>query len=200
MDLLEKYMNIGSKLGYEGQELGDFVSERDLIYREERHAVRDNKKSVAEATASAVASAAAAAASAAADAASADAATAAAQIDRKKFEIEAQIRKEEIKMKTELELNRLETERIGRVRDSDSQTIPFIKTPPMQPFREGAMNIQTYLDMFERYAQDANWELNAYAVNLSRLLSGKALDVCSRLPVSMEHDYVALKKALLECY
>ena len=160
MDLLDKYVNVGSKLGYEGQELKDFVSERESIDREERHALRDLKK----------------------------------------FEIEAQIRKEEIKMKMELELNRLETERIGRVRDSDSQNIPFIKTPPMQPFREGTMNIQTYLDMFERYAQDANWELNAYAVNLSRLLSGKALDVCSRLPVSMAHDYVTLKKALLECY
>ena len=61
----------------------------------------------------------------------------------------------------------------------------------MQPFREGTMNIQTYLDMFERYAQDANWELNAYAVNLSRLLSGKALDVCSRLPsVPMPNDLI----------
>ena len=78
----------------------------------------------------------------------------------------------------ELRQSRLETERIGRVRDSDSQNIPFIKTPPMQPFREGAMNIQTYLDM----------------------LSGKALDVCSRLRVSMAHDYATLKKALLECY
>ena len=60
MDLLEKYMNIGSKLGYEGQELRDFVSERESIDGEERHAERDSKKSVAEAAALAAAAAAAA--------------------------------------------------------------------------------------------------------------------------------------------
>ena len=43
MDTLEKYYELGSKLGYEGQELRHFVSERDKIDRDERHAVRQSE-------------------------------------------------------------------------------------------------------------------------------------------------------------
>ena len=62
------------------------------------------------------------------------------------------------------------------------------------------MNIKSYLDMFERYAHDANWEFEAYASNLGRLLSGKALDVYSKLPLASANKYDTLKQALLELY
>ena len=44
------------------------------------------------------------------------------------------------------------------------------------------------------------WESTSLAINLGRLLSGKAADVYARLPLSLAHDYESLKNALLQCY
>ena len=44
MDVLQKYLDIGLKLGLEGQDLGDFVSDRERIDRENRHAVRERER------------------------------------------------------------------------------------------------------------------------------------------------------------
>ena len=62
------------------------------------------------------------------------------------------------------------------------------------------MSIQTYLDIYERYATDAGWDVHSLAINLGRLLTGKAADVYVRLPIYLAHNYQSLKSALLECY
>ena len=41
MDILQKYIDIGLKLGLEGQDLRDFISDRERIGRDDRHAIRE---------------------------------------------------------------------------------------------------------------------------------------------------------------
>ena len=44
MDVLQTYLDNGLKLGLEGQYLRDFISDRERIAREDRHAVRDRER------------------------------------------------------------------------------------------------------------------------------------------------------------
>ena len=55
-----------------------------------------------------------------------------------------------------------------------------------------------YLRRFERYAINQGWDASLYAVFLSGLLTGHALEVYSRLPASVANDYDKLKHSLLE--
>ena len=44
MDILQKYIDIGLKLGLEGQDLRDFISDRERIDRDDRHAIRESEE------------------------------------------------------------------------------------------------------------------------------------------------------------
>ena len=46
----------------------------------------------------------------------------------------------------------------------------------------------------------SNWPKESWAINLSALLTGRALDVYTRLSADQAKDYEQLKKALLERY
>ncbi|KAI0243434.1 hypothetical protein LSAT2_000001, partial [Lamellibrachia satsuma] len=60
--------------------------------------------------------------------------------------------------------------------------------------------LDSYLQRFERYAVNERWPRDSYALNLASLLTGKALNVYSRLPLALANDYDILKKALLQQY
>ena len=67
-------------------------------------------------------------------------------------------------------------------------------------FRDGIDNIDAYLQRFERFAKLQNWETADYAMGLSTLLTGKALEVYARLPNADAADYTKIKMALLKNY
>ena len=67
-------------------------------------------------------------------------------------------------------------------------------------FSEGKDDMDAYLQRFERYAENEGWDDNCYGTYLGSLLSGKALEVYSRLRASEAHDYYQLKEALLIHY
>ena len=46
-----------------------------------------------------------------------------------------------------------------------------------------------YLQRFERYAAVQNWPGSTWAINLSALLKGKALEAYSRLSVDAASEY-----------
>ena len=50
---------------------------------------------------------------------------------------------------------------------------------------------------YERYSEMQGWDGDDYALNLGALLTGKALEVYSRLPLQETNDYEKLKLALL---
>ncbi|XP_041470756.1 uncharacterized protein LOC121420251 [Lytechinus variegatus] len=74
------------------------------------------------------------------------------------------------------------------------------RTPKLPAFNDGKDDIDAYLHRFERYAIGQGWKKEDWAMNLSALLSGKALDVYSRLPDRDASDFDELKAALLQRY
>ena len=74
------------------------------------------------------------------------------------------------------------------------------RSPKLPVFSEGKDDMDAYLQRFERYAEHEGWDANCYGTYLGSLLSGKALEVYSRLPNSEASDYYQLKEALLIHY
>ena len=70
--------------------------------------------------------------------------------------------------------------------------------PKLPNFNEKFDNVEAYLRRFERFAESAGWDHLHWATNLSALLTGTALDVYSRLPVSDASNYDKLKQDLLK--
>jgi len=70
----------------------------------------------------------------------------------------------------------------------------------MTPFDE-MDDMDSYLHRFERYAELQGWKRDdVWAVFLSALLKGRALDVYAWLPPEQSKDYEVLKTALLKRY
>ena len=67
-------------------------------------------------------------------------------------------------------------------------------------FNDDNDDLDAYLQRFERYATEQGWRQQNWALNLSALLSGKALEVYSTLPITEAQDYAKLKLALLRKY
>jgi len=58
--------------------------------------------------------------------------------------------------------------------------------------------MDSFQHRFEVYADSQGWNKGQWAVYLSALLKGKALEVYSRLPVKDAQDYEILKDILLK--
>ena len=72
--------------------------------------------------------------------------------------------------------------------------------PKLPHFDEGKDNIDSYLRCFERYTVLQGWPQTEWAIYLSALLKGKALEVYSRLTEEDSQCYTKLKAALLRKY
>ena len=121
----------------------------------------------------------------------------------RKLELEADLLKqkeaiEAAKREHELELARLaqgrnDTER-AEVREDRA------KAPKLPSFVDGKDDLDAYLQRFERFATTAKWEKTGWASKLSALLSGRALEVYSRLSEEAAQDYDRVKLALMKRY
>ena len=121
----------------------------------------------------------------------------------RKLELEAELLKqkeaiEAAKREHELELARLaqgrnDTER-AEVREDRA------KAPKLPSFVDGKDDLDAYLQRFERFATTAKWEKTGWASKLSALLSGRALEVYSRLSEEAAQDYDRVKLALMKRY
>eukprot|EP00794_Sanderia_malayensis_P021282 gene21282-23353_t len=74
------------------------------------------------------------------------------------------------------------------------------KGPKLPAFVDGKDDLDSYLKRFERFATINGWEKYEWATALSALLTGKALDVYSRMPEDTVLDYDKVKEALLIRY
>ena len=70
----------------------------------------------------------------------------------------------------------------------------------MPYFDEERDFMDSYLGRFERFAETRKWKREHWAMYLSALLKGRALDVYSRMPPEQAGDYDRLKDALLKRY
>lgn len=104
---------------------------------------------------------------------------------------------EAAKREHELELARLAaTNGDGRTAERDDRA----KAPKLPAFVDGKDDLDAYLQRFERFADTAKWHRTGWASKLSALLSGRALEVYSRLSEEAARDYDKVKIALMKRY
>ena len=74
------------------------------------------------------------------------------------------------------------------------------KPPKLPTFVDGKDDMDSYLSRFERFAEIQKWHKKSWPGHLSAFLSGKALEVYSRLDEIEAQNYDILKTALLRRY
>ena len=74
------------------------------------------------------------------------------------------------------------------------------RLPKLQCFSETTDDLDAYIQRFERFAKAAGWPDSEWAISLGALLTGKALETYSRLPLDDVKDYKKVKAALLLRY
>ena len=188
----QQFMDIGEKLKLEGKELLGFVErelyklrlrEEAIAAREERAAERQVAKDAAERQV-------------AKDAAEAERQVAVAERQAAAAERSMQHEKDMAVLHLEEDRARAEQSNVfSREMNVSRTSLP--KTPMLPRFKESEDSIDAYLVMFERYASNEGWSRDCYALYLSALLEGTALDVYHRLPDQEANDYDVLKEALL---
>ena len=111
-------------------------------------------------------------------------------------------RREEARRRHEMEMMRLELEASAhgvRISEGGARGLNP-KVPKLPVFADGTDELDNYLRRFERFATNSGWKETERVSYLSTLLTGRALDVYSRLPDSATDVYKQLKQALLKRY
>ena len=120
----------------------------------------------------------------------------------RKLEMEAELLKqkeaiEAAKREHELEIAHLAVENAdGRPEVREDRA----KAPKLPSFVDGKDDLDAYLQRFERFAETAKWKKDGWASKLSALLSGRALEVYSRLSEDAAKDYDRVKIVLMKRY
>ena len=110
---------------------------------------------------------------------------------------ERQRNREHEKIIKDYELNIAKARENWTVGDTVTSSRPKEMLPKLPPFQDGKDDMDSYLKRFERYARSMDWEQSDWAVPLGALLTGKALEVYTRMPDEESSDYSKLKDALL---
>jgi hypothetical protein len=200
---ITKLATLGKELGYEGQELREFVNmerdkeeqrmrreedkEREKIAREEERIKREEVKErdklereernrVRE------------------EAKEKD------RVEREKREKEEEHQRFLEKAEKEMEMLKLKKSVDDRGQGNTRQEQPPIHRPKLPKFEEDKDDLDAYLERFERFAKVQKWKKEEWAVCLSPLLTGKGLQVFTGMPVNDVNDYDKLKRALLKRY
>ena len=118
-------------------------------------------------------------------------------------EREAAAREERVQLlelkKNEITILELKTKLVESRKDEEDKSMPTTnqpKIPKLPAFKEEVDDLDCYLHRFEKYAQVQGWHKDTWALNLSALLSGKALQVYTRLPSEDSQDYDKVHEAL----
>ena len=79
-----------------------------------------------------------------------------------------------------------------------SETHAHARNPKLPFFEESKDNMDSYISRFEKYAVVNKWDESLWAVYLSALLTGRALEVYDRLSVEDAASFAKMKEALLK--
>ena len=163
-------------LGYEGKEIMEYVKEQQKFDREERAAWRNIRMTELQAEEKK-------------------------RADEIRFaQIEAAKEQAKIEAEKELALIELELKAQQSQAGASPATTPTprnkdAKSPKLPSFIDEKDELDSYLLRFERYAENASWEKDTWAIKLSALLTGRAMDVYTRMSDADASDYDKLKKA-----
>ena len=220
---MDKLIQMGKELGYEGQALQEFVKQQQDIERSERLAERELEKEKIAAEKDKIAQVekdrevelAKIAADREIEMARIESMERQTEKDReaKLAQIEGD---KEAKLATEIELEKLKYSFERRHDDLKGQMnlqravfkvelekqkaekAAHARDPKLPHFDESKDKMDSYLSRFEKYATANEWKKSVWAAYLSALLKGRALDVYDRLSVDDAADYEKLKEALLK--
>ena len=120
---------------------------------------------------------------------------------RRKAEMEHE--REMLALQVQADANKLEISNAGNASSVDLNTScskSQMRGPMLPRFRESECVIDAYLERFERFACSQDWSRDNYAIYLSALLEGPALEVYHILSREDANDYDCLKEALLIRY
>jgi len=216
VELLEKLTMLGKEMGYAGIELREWVSnqvkaeekkEAAALEREERRIRREDQQRDIAAKAQEELRA---------REAERDERIRKDEMTVKQQEAERaeRLKREELALQKEIKLaelriaeKKLERHESESEASSDGEASHASSTkqkgksgPKLPHFDENRDNIDSYLRRFERYAALQNWAQSEWAIYLSALLKGKALEVYSWMPEAESCSYDKLKAALLRKY
>ena len=172
------------EIGFEGKDILEYVKEQQKLDREERAAWREAQKMQAQADV--------------------ELAKIRAEAEEKRRADEIKVQMAKIEAEKELTLREMELKAQDQASASLATTPPprnkDAKSPKLPSFIDEKDELDSYLLRFERYAENASWEKDTWAIKLSALLTGRAMDVYTRMSDADASDYDKLKKALLTRY
>ena len=173
---MEKYLELASRYGLQGEDALKFASERmdKDIEREERRLDRDKEREKEREEREKE------------------------REEREKEREEREKEREEREKERKHELQKLQYQ--SEIESTSRQATNLVQTPKLPPFVEDRDEMDSYLLRFERFARAAGWEEEQWAVSLSALLTGKALDIYYRMNTEDSSDYQTLKNSLLKRY
>ena len=157
-------------IGLQGKDIAEYVTRQQTLDREERAAWREAQKR---------------------------------QVEIRMAELHAEDKKraDEIKMaqieiEKELKIKEMELQAQQVQATTSSAATPpprnkDAKSPKLPSFIDEKDELDSYLLRFERYAENASWEKDTWAIKLSELLTGRAMDVYTRMSDADASDYDA---------
>ena len=206
---MDKHISLARELGYEGQELRDYLKRQQDLEREERLAQREYEKEKREAEQK--------------DKEreqkdkereqkekdreqkDKDRELEKLRIEAEKMKIEAARKDKEMEMEKEIALKKIEAEVELKKIEAETTSHPWgpkekssnPRSPKLPYFDEHTDKMDSYLTRFESYALSNKWDPSMWASYLSALLKGRALEVFVRLSRDDQSDYGQIKEALL---
>ena len=199
---MDKHISLARELGYEGQELRDYLKRQQDLEREERLAQREYEKEKREAEQK--------------DKEreqkekdreqkDKDREFEKLRIEAEKLKIEAARKDKEMEMEKEIALKKIEAEVELKKIEAETTSHPWgpkekssnPRSPKLPYFDEHTDKMDSYLTRFESYALSNKWDPSMWASYLSALLKGRALEVFVRLNRDDQSDYGQIKEALL---
>ena len=181
-------------IGFEGKDILEYVKEQQKLDREERAAWRETQKMQAQADVELAKIRAEAEAEEKKRADEIRFAQIEAAKEQAKIEAEKELALKELELKAQQSQAGASLAATPPPRNKDA------KSPKLPSFVDEKDELDSYLLRFERYAENASWEKDTWAIKLSALLTGRAKDVYTRMSDADASDYDKLKKALLTRY
>ena len=192
---MDKHISLARELGYEGQELRDYLKRQQDLEREERLAQREYEKEKREAEQKEKDR----------EQKDKDREFERLRIEAEKLKIEAARKDKEMEMEKEIALKKIEAEVELKKIEAETTSHPWgpkekssnPRSPKLPYFDEHTDKMDSYLIRFESYALSNKWDPSMWASYLSALLKGRALEVFVRLSRDDQSDYGQIKEALL---
>ena len=206
---MDNHISLARELGYEGQELRDYLKRQQDLEREERLAQREYEREKREAEQKDK------------EREQKDKDREQKEKDRElekmkieaackdkeleKLKIEAARKDKEMEMEKEVALKKIEVEVELKKIEAETTSHPWgpkekssnPRSPKLPYFDEHTDKMDSYLTRFESHALSNKWDPSMWASYLSALLKGRALEVFVRLSRDDQSDYGQIKEALL---